>query len=807
LDLTIGATLHGFTVERIEEVREFEGSAYIMRHEASGARLMYLACDDENKAFAITFKTPPADSTGVFHILEHSVLCGSEKFPVKEPFVNLLKSSMQTFLNAMTFPDKTMYPVATTNEQDLLNLMDVYMDAVLNPRIYDKRAIFEQEGWHYEMDSADDALRLNGVVLNEMKGALSDPDDVLYDALCAALFPDTSYSFESGGDPKDIPALSYEAYLDTHMRHYRLDNSYLFLYGDIGLDRELAFLDEKYLSVAKRPEGRPNPLALQKPVVSMDVTHKMQTAPENACLGLAYVVGTIHDRGRNIALDVLMDAIMGSNEAPLKRALLDSRIADDAQGYLVAEQLQPMVIIEAKGVKPGSRGAFQAVVNDTVARLCHKGIPKERLEASLSRAEFTIRERDFGTADGVVLGIQAMTGWLYDDGLATAYLRYEDAFAEMRKGIEAGYFEGLLEEAVLDAGHKACVEVVPVPELDDGKEAERLAAIKQAMTPKEVGQVIEEAKGLRRLQEEPDAPEALATLPMLRLEDIKDMRPYPAYRLVDAFPLPCLYHDIPTRQIDYAYYYFDARRVAFEDLPYVGVLLRLLGKLDTRAHTADELDSLVQARLGSLRFSLETYGDEADPSVIRPKVVVAASSLTENIPFLAQLPQEVWSSTLFDDTARIKDILQQSRIALEQDFVNSGQGAALLRASSYYTPSAIVREQVYGIDFYRFLKGLLGGFDQAAGGLVARLYAVAERLFVKDGAVVSFTGSQGELARFWEEAGGLGLASAEAEEGGVALAVPEPCRRNEAFIVPTDICFAAKGYDRRLLRPWRPCPC
>jgi len=288
-------------------------------------------------------------------------------------------------------------------------------------------------------------------------------------------------------------------------------------------------------------------------------------------------------------------------------------------------------------------------------------------------------------------------------------------------------------------------------------------------------------------------------LPMLRLGDIKDMRPYPAYRLVDAFPVPCLYHDIPTRQIDYAYCYFDAGRVAFEDLPYVGVLLRLLGKLDTRAHTADELDSLIHARLGSLRFSLETYGDESDPSIIRPKIVVAASSLAENIAFLAQLPQEVWSSTLFDDTARIKDILQQNRIALEQDFVNSGQGAALLRASSYYTPSAIVREQVYGIDFYRFLKGLLVDFDQAAGGLVSRLYTVAERLFVKDGAVVSFTGSQDQLARFWEEAGSLGLASAETEEAGVALAVPEPCRRNEAFIVPTDICFAAKGYDRRLL--------
>ncbi|MCL2888849.1 MAG: insulinase family protein, partial [Eggerthellaceae bacterium] len=683
-----------------------------------------------------------------------------------------------------------------TNEQDLLNLMDVYMDAVFNPRIYVKEGIFKQEGWHFEMEDAQDALRYNGVVFNEMKGALSDPDIVLYDSLCAALFPNSAYAFESGGDPTDIPHLSYEDFLDTHTRHYRLDNSFIFLYGDMEVERELAFLDEKYLSVVQSPPGLPNPLVIQEPRVEMNLIKEMPTAQENACLGVAYVTGTIHERKRNIALDILTDAIMGSNEAPLKRALLDSQIADDAHGFFVAEQLQPMLILQMKGVAPGKRNTFLRVVEETVGTLVREGIPKERLEASLSRAEFSIRERDFGIADGVVLGIQAMTGWLYDDQLACAYLRYEDAFADMRARIDSGYFEALLKEVVLESQHKACVEIIAVEELDEEKEAARLAEIKSGLCALEIEQIITQAKTLHSLQEEPDSPEALASLPMLGLGDIKDMRAYPAYRLIDSTSTPCLYHEIPTRQIDYIYHYFNLDRLHFDELPYLGVLLCLLGKLDTEKHKAGELDSLMRARLGTLRFFVEVYGDEKDPALFTPKLVVSASSLAKNIGYLAGLPQEVFSSTLFENTGKIKDILLQNRNALEQDFVNSGHSAALSRLSSYYTPAAQIREQVSGIDFYRFIKELLASFDERAEELVARLYAISRRLFVGDGAISSFTGSEAELDAFWEAFAPLGHARDGAEG---SLVVPQACKRNEAFIVPSDVCFAASGYDRRCL--------
>lgn len=438
MDLAPEQKLHGFTVRTREELPEIDGTAYVLDHDKSGAQLLYLRNDDNNKAFSIAFKTPPADDTGVFHILEHSVLCGSDKFPVKEPFVDLLKSSMQTFLNAMTFPDKTMYPVASTNDQDLLNLADVYLDAVLHPAIYRKRAIFEQEGWHYELggdteaeagdsvagdavaatETADGSARLvlNGVVYNEMKGALSDPNSVLYDELQAALFPDTAYRFESGGTPRAIPDLTYEQFLEEHRRHYRLDNSYLTLYGDLDLDGMLAFLDERYLSPVADEQAAatgigaegaplgPHELREQAPVRALGVKRNMATAPENACAGLGYVIGNACERTRMTAVDILIDAIAGSNEAPLKRALLDAGLAADATAFFADSLLQPFAVIQLRGLEEGGAERFRPVVEKTLRKLADGGLDRALVEASLSRAEFVMREREYGMPDGVEIG-------------------------------------------------------------------------------------------------------------------------------------------------------------------------------------------------------------------------------------------------------------------------------------------------------------------------------------------------------------------------------------------------------------------
>lgn len=831
--LVPGTTCHGFAVERCETVPELDADAYVLRHAASGARLLYLACDDENKAFAIGFKTPPADSTGVFHILEHSVLCGSAKFPVKEPFVDLIKSSMQTFLNAMTYPDKTIYPVATTNEQDLYNLMDVYLDAVFNPAIYTKPTIFEQEGWHYELDLPEDAedegddspaslregtLRYNGVVFNEMKGALSDPMSVLDDAVNAALYPDTAYAHESGGDPRAIPALTYEQFLDTHARHYNPSNSYITLYGDLDVDRALTFLDERYLSQSSAASRRmdaavaagedpsalaPNPLDVQAPVACEYKCVEMATTPENALVGLGLVLGSALDRKRTIAADILFEALLGSNEAPVKKAILAAGLGGNVVSYTAAECLQPYELIMLQNAQPGVARELRRVFQDACRDLCEHGVPRERLEAIISSNEYDLRQRDYGIADGVAIACDALSTWLYDDDAATLALKYGPVYEELRGELDGSYFEDLLRELVLENDHMALVELVPVDaaEGSEGAEAAELAAKRDAMTDAELADVVERTAALRAAQEAEDTPEDKATLPRLRVSDIGEARPEPPLVVDTTAPIPCLRHGIPTNRLAYAMQYFDLSCVAFEDLPYVTLLCRLLKQLPTSEHSAEELDNLLAGKLGFLSFTTEVM-TQPDVDGVRPYLLVSAGALSEKIDALASLPREVWSSTLLldADADRVRDVLTQIRIGLEQGFINNGHSAALGRAMSYTSPSAVVREQLSGVDFYLFLRDLLDHFDERLDDLRAKLAELAGRIFVADGCLASFTGSDEDFDAYWDAAGNLGLGAGDgADAGRNALVVPTPRDRHEAFVIPSDICFAASAYDPRRL--------
>ena len=829
--LVPGTTCHGFAVERCETVPELDSDAYVLRHTVSGARLLYLACDDENKAFAIGFKTPPADSTGVFHILEHSVLCGSAKFPVKEPFVDLIKSSMQTFLNAMTYPDKTIYPVATTNEQDLYNLMDVYLDAVFNPAIYTKPTIFEQEGWHYELDLPESAegegdgssaslregtLRYNGVVFNEMKGALSDPMSVLDDAVNAALYPDTAYAHESGGDPRAIPALTYEQFLDTHARHYNPSNSYITLYGDLDVDRALAFLDERYLSQPSAASRRmdaavaagedpstlaPNPLGVQTPVTCEYKRVEMATTPENALVGLGLVLGSALDRKRTIAADILFEALLGSNEAPVKKTILAAGLGGNVVSYTAAESLQPYELIMLQNAQPGVARELRRVFQDACRDLCEHGVPRERLEAIISSNEYDLRQRDYGIADGVAIACDALSTWLYDDDAATLALKYGPVYEELRSELDGTYFEDLLRELVLENDHMALVELVPVDaaEGSEGAEAIELAAKRDAMTDSELADVVDRTAALRAAQEAEDTPEDKATLPRLRVSDIGEARPEPPLVVDTTAPIVCLRHDIPTNRLAYAMQYFDLSCVAFEDLPYVTLLCRLLKQLPTREHSAEELDNLLAGKLGFLSFTTEVM-TQPDVDGVRPYLLVSAGALSEKIDALASLPREVWSSTLLldADADRVRDVLTQIRIGLEQGFINNGHSAALGRAMSYSSPSAVVREQLSGVDFYLFLRDLLDHFDERLDDLRAKLTELADRIFVADGCMASFTGSDEDFDAYWDAAGNLGLGAGDGA-GRDALVVPAPRDRHEAFVIPSDICFAARACDPRRL--------
>ena len=836
--LPAGSTISGFDVTSCKELPELDADAYVMHHRASGARLLYLACEDENKAFSIAFKTPPTDDTGVFHILEHSVLCGSAKFPVKEPFVDLIKSSMQTFLNAMTYPDKTVYPVATTNEQDLLNLMDVYMDAVLNPAIYTKRAIFEQEGWHYELDVpegaplTEGALRYNGVVFNEMKGALSDPMSVLDDAINRALFPDTAYACESGGDPRAIPQLTYEDFLDTHARHYNLANSYIVLYGDMTIERELAFLDERYLGDAPRlrdeaeraralqaardaeadvtsdshstdgaaATGEPNPLVRQDPLVCDYERVEMATTPDNALVGMAYVIGDAADRKRLVAADVLIDALMGTNEAPVKKAILAAGLGGNVVSYTSGDLLQPHTLIILQNAKPEVAREFRRVIEDECRRLVKKGIPRERLKAVLANEEFDLRQRDYGYADGVALACDALGTWLYDDAdeAATRGIEYGPIYEELNRELDGTYFEDLLRELVLESEHRALVELIPVA--DDAaasrEEEAELAAAKAAMDDADLQHIVEDVAALRERQEAEDAPEVRATLPRLHVSDIGPARPEPQLAIDKQTPIPCLRHDLPTHQLAYALTYFDLSHLSFAELPYVTVLTRLMNQLATERMSAGELDSYVCANLGFLSFTTEV-ATQPNWKLARPRLLVSAGALSEKMDALARIPREVWSETLFEDTERMRDVLTQTRIGMEQSFLMNGHSAALARAMSYVSPAAVLTQQLSGVDFYLFLRDLLDNFDERKDELCDTLRELRDCIFTSTGTIASFTGSDEDYRRYWNAAGDLGLSPRTAPTK--ELYVPWPEDKHEAFVIPSDVTYLARACDPRAL--------
>lgn len=792
--LAVGTGHCGFTVEHVEAVREIGGQAYVMRHEATGARLMWLSNDDANKSFSIAFKTPPADDTGVFHILEHSVLCGSDAYPVKEPFVNLLKTSMQTFLNALTFPDKTMYPVASTNTADLENLMGVYLDAVLHPAIYNRPRIFEQEGWHLEVEGegADARLSYNGVVFNEMKGALSDPDDVLYQSLSSALFPDTAYGFESGGNPRAIPGLTYEKFLETHARHYDLANSYTVLYGDLDIERELAFIDKRFAEACRRDAGAPNPLTLQAPVAPERRAVRMATAESNAEVGVSYVIGTAADRARVLAVDVLLDALTGSNESPLKRAVMDAGLADEFEATLIDGVLQPQAMFALKGVRPGRACEFRALLEGECRRLAEDGIPREKLAAALAQAEFNLREGDWGGyPDGVALSMTAMSSWLYDDKRPLDYIHYEEALAEVKSMLDGDGFEQLLRQLVCENRHSAEVELVPVEDGDAADEQAELADKRAQMSEANLAAVAAEVAALRAEQEAPDSPEALAKLPQLHVADIEDPTPEPDAPVVEA-PLPCIAHELDTHGIAYVYHYFDLRRCTADELPYVGLLSDLLGKLDTRDHSASDLDTLIETNLGGLDFFVETYAPNDDLAAAVPTFVVGASALSDKVERLADIPREVWGATDFTELGDIRDILTQRKVALEQYFVSSGHAAGMLRANAYFSAAAKASGLMGGVDFYLFLRELLSNWDERKSALSAKLAELCERVFTADEVTVSFIGAAADRDRYWAAAGDLGLPKAGKKAAHV-LDVHASGARNEGFSIPSNVSYVTRA--------------
>lgn len=796
--LAVGSRLSDFEIVRAEYVPELEGAVYEFAHTKSKHKVLWLQTADTNRAFAIAFQTPPKDSTGVFHILEHSVLCGSNKYPVKEPFVDLFKTSMQTFLNAFTFSDKTMYPVSSTNVADLENLMDVYLDAVFHPRIYSKKQIFEQEGWHLELQDteAGETLTYNGVVYNEMKGALSDPDDFLVGKLDELLYPDTCYRYVSGGDPKNIPNLSYEDFLDSHSHHYSLDNSKSMLYGDLDIERELDFLAKRFAAV-KSPAAKPNILAEQKALVPAPTKVEMATDSTNAALGMGYVLGKATDIEELLAQSILWDALAGTNEAPLKKAVLEAGLCDDLYISLQNHKLQPYLLILAKGLKEGHADDFVALVQNTLASLVQDGIDKRRLEASIAYEEFSLREgSDAFGSDGIAYAVDVFSTWLYSEDDPVCALRYEDALAHIKAGLKTDYFEKLLETSILKSEHHAQIELVP-KEIDATKdEKEKLEAIYKKLTEADKKQIKDEVEQLRSLQEAEDAPEDLAKLPRLSIQDLADYKAHPAmqHKKLENFDL--LYHDLPTKKIIYARQYFPIQHLMLEDIAPLALMSSLFGKLATDAYTAEELDTKISLKLGNLTTSLAAYNKEDGSGDFGAYFKVSASALPENVEEIATLPAHIWAHTNYHDEARIYAILQQEKQNYIANFTSNGSGSAVSRLYSQISAAGRFADEVSGVNNYLYLTDLLDHWDEKKEAFFATLDRLQKTVFTKEGLFVSLTSASEEKDAYLKAAADFGLLPLGADKENNNLNIPLDTPKNEAFIISGMVNYVAEGASK-----------
>ena len=736
----------------------------MLTHDVSGAAVLLVENDDDNKAFGIGFGTFPSDDTGVFHILEHSVLAGSEKYPVKSPFLQLLKSSMASFLNAMTFPDKTVYPFATPNETDFKNLMDVYLNAVFCPLAMVDKGVFEQEGWHRDEDGT-----VSGVVYNEMQGALATPDAQLQNALSRAMFPDTAYGFVSGGDPASIPALTYEKYVRVYRRHYSADNCCITLYGKMDMAEKLAFLDEQYLSRMPKSASRPR-LTVQDEQAGAKRNIPYYTEkpePDEAQCALAWYTGAFSDRERQLGVEILLDALLGTNQAPLKAALLEEKLGADIDVGFDDSTLQPTLELVLRGATEESAGKFAAAVRKAVDGILEKGIPEELLMASLNSTEFASLERPGSIPDGVLDAINASAGWLHT-GDPALLLHTNALFASLREKLEQGWFNELLRELFAPAP----VEIIQVPTLPKKEEEGRAArtdgklVLDHPLTAADLGEGKKQTPGSREL---------LAGAELL-------------------------HH--PSAGNTYLYLYYDLGGMAPEDMSCLQLLTDVMDELDTEKHTARELNTLRNTWLGSSGAWMDCWTGRQEGRPCHAKLIVGMSMLERSLEKAVELGSEWLYEAKFSGPqaeAAMERVASQQKLLMEQKFLREGHTFAAMRAAAHFSVESALSERCNGVSYYHYLCELLEKADWTALG--KRMEELWKSVLKKNALTVSLHGSDAALDTLKKLLPGSAFAT---EKRGEA----KPCTEeltapvNEAFIIDGGVNYDVLVWpmERRLER-------
>ena len=754
----------GYTLVKREDCPEQHGTLTVLTHDVSGAAVLLVENDDDNKAFGIGFGTFPSDDTGVFHILEHSVLAGSEKYPVKSPFLQLLKSSMASFLNAMTFPDKTVYPFATPNETDFKNLMDVYLNAVFCPLAMVDKGVFEQEGWHRDEDGT-----VSGVVYNEMQGALATPDAQLQNALSRAMFPDTAYGFVSGGDPASIPALTYEKYVRVYRRHYSADNCCITLYGKMDMAEKLAFLDEQYLSRMPKSASRPR-LTVQDEQAGAKRNIPYYTEkpePDEAQCALAWYTGAFSDRERQLGVEILLDALLGTNQAPLKAALLEEKLGADIDVGFDDSTLQPTLELVLRGATEESAGKFAAAVRKAVDGILEKGIPEELLMASLDSTEFASLERPGSIPDGVLDAINASTGWLHT-GDPALLLHTNALFASLREKLEQGWFNELLRELFAPAP----VEIIQVPTLPKKEEEGRAArtddklVLDHPLTAADLGEGKKQTPGSREL---------LAGAELL-------------------------HH--PSAGNTYLYLYYDLGGMAPEDMSCLHLLTDVIDELDTEKHTAQELNTLRNTWLGSSGAWMDCWTGRQEGRPCHAKLIVGMSMLERSLEKAVELGSEWLYEAKFSGPqaeAAMERVASQQKLLMEQKFLREGHAFAAMRAAAHFSVESALSERCNGVSYYHYICELLEKADWTALG--KKMEELWKSVLKKNALTVSLHGSDAGLDTLKKLLPGSAFA---AEKRGEAKPYTEELTApvNEAFIIDGGVNYDVLVWpmERRLER-------
>lgn len=785
---------------RVEDV---QSDGFILRHKKSGARIAILSNNDDNKVFYIGFRTPPEDETGVPHIIEHTTLCGSKKFPVKDPFIELAKGSLNTFLNAMTYPDKTVYPVASCNDQDFKNLMDVYLDAVFNPNITKYEEIFKQEGWHYELTGKDDELKINGVVYNEMKGAYSSPDEVLSSQIYRSLFPDNTYSKDSGGNPEYIPKLTYEAYLDFYHKYYHPSNSYIYLYGDMDVVERLEWLDKEYLSLYdyKKVNSEINKQPAFDEIKNVEAQYSitMDDSQENKTyLSYNRVVGDSLDEMLYQAFDVLDYALVSSPGAPVKQALIDAGIGDDVYGSYDAGILQPVFSFVAKNANASQADEFESIIENTLKEVVKTGINKEALLAGINSSEFKFREADFGQfPKGLLFGLNCLDSWLFDDMKPFIHLECLGTFAKLRKAVDTDYFEKLIQEYLLDNTHGSSVTVKPKRGLGNEREetlAKELSDYKASLSDEEIKKLIEDTEHLKKYQEEPSSDEDLRKLPMLTRADMKKNAMAFSNIEDELLDVKVVRHDIESNGIDYISFLFDAGDFAQSELGYLGFFTNALGLVSTEKYSYTDLANATNIYTGGISTGTASHPDIKDRNNFVFKFEVKLKVLEKNLDKALELMEQMLLSSDFTDTKRLGELVAQIKARLQANLSSSGHLVAAMRSMSSFSRYALYQDELKGVAFYRSICRIEKELSESPKSVSDKLAAIAKKLFARNRMLISFTGNNEAYANakpsLEKVIAGFNKMSAVGNQAEVHFNTAK-----EAFIDASQIQYVAKTGD------------